>query len=343
MQLITTVLQKLSLASLLTLGTLATAPTVVRSAPVPTLDQIPYITSKDASVMMPTYTATAPEPRMTIVKNSIVDVAVANGSFKTLTAALKAAGLVETLKGNGPFTVFAPTDAAFAKLPKGTVEMLLKPENKATLVRILTYHVVSGNVLSTDLKSGQVRTLEGSPINVMIGKNGVMINQSTVQAADVKASNGVIHVIDTVLMPQADMAKNTIVDVAVANGSFKTLTAALKAAGLVETLKGNGPFTVFAPTDAAFAKLPKGTVEMLLKPENKAALVRILTYHVVSGNVLSTDLKSGQVRTLEGSPVNVMVGKDGVMINKSTVKAADVKASNGVIHVIDTVLMPPSN
>ena len=342
MQLITTVLQKLSLASLLTLGTLATVPTVVRSAPVPTLDQIPYITSKDEAVMMPTYTAAALEPMTNMAKNTIVDVAVANGSFKTLTAALKAAGLIETLKGNGPFTVFAPTDAAFAKLPKGTVEMLLKPENKATLVRILTYHVVSGNVLSTDLKSGQVSTLEGSPVNVMIGKDGVMINKSTVQAADVRASNGVIHVIDNVLMPQADMAKNTIVDVAVANGSFKTLTAALKAAGLVETLQGDGPFTVFAPTDAAFAKLPAGTVEMLLKPENKATLARILTYHVVSGNVLSTDLKSGQVKTIEGSPVNVMIDKNGVMINQSTVKAADVKASNGVIHVIDTVLMPPS-
>jgi uncharacterized surface protein with fasciclin (FAS1) repeats len=197
MQLTTTVLQKLSLASLLTLGALATAPVVVLSAPVPTPDQFPYITPKDESGMMP-------QPETNMVRNTIVDVAVANGSFKTLTAALKAAGLVETLEGNGPFTMFAPTDAAFAKLPAGTVEMLLKPENKAALVRILTYHVVSGNVFSTDLKSGQVKTLEGSPVNVMIGKNGVMINQSTVQAANVKASNGVIHVIDTVLMPPSN-------------------------------------------------------------------------------------------------------------------------------------------
>ena len=213
MQLTTTVLQKLSLASLLTLGTLATLPTVVRSAPIPTPDQFPYITSKDEACMcmMPTYTTSPSEPvtsaprSMTnMANNTIVDVAVANGSFKTLTAALNAAGLVETLKGNGPFTVFAPTDAAFAKLPAGTVEMLLKPENKATLVRVLTYHVVSGNVLSTDLKSGQVNTVEGSPVNVMISRDGVMVNQSTVKAADVKASNGVIHVIDTVLMPPSN-------------------------------------------------------------------------------------------------------------------------------------------
>jgi uncharacterized surface protein with fasciclin (FAS1) repeats len=204
MQLTTNVFQKLSLAGLLTVGALAASPAVVLSAPVPTPDQFPYITPKYEEGMMPTYTTSTPEPMTNMAKNTIVDVAVANGSFKTLTAALKAAGLVETLEGNGPFTVFAPTDAAFAKLPAGTVEMLLKPENKAVLVRILTYHVVSGNVLSTDLKSGEVNTLEGSPVKVMIGSGGVMVNNSTVQAADVKASNGVIHVIDTVLMPPSN-------------------------------------------------------------------------------------------------------------------------------------------
>ena len=204
MQLTTNVFQKLSLASLLTLGALATSPAVVLSAPVPTPDQFPYITPKDGDGMMPTYTTSTPQPMTNMAKNTIVDVAVANGSFKTLTAALKAAGLVETLQGVGPFTVFAPTDAAFAKLPAGTVEMLLKPENKSTLVRILTYHVVSGNVLSTNLKSGQVKTVEGSPVKVMIGSGGVMVNNATVQAADVKASNGVIHVIDTVLMPPSN-------------------------------------------------------------------------------------------------------------------------------------------
>ena len=131
-----------------------------------------------------------------------------------------------------------------------------------------------------------------------------------------------------------------IVETAIKAGSFNTLVTAVKAAGLVDTLKGNGPFTVFAPTDAAFAKLPKGTVETLLKPENKAQLVKILTYHVVSGEVLSTTLKSGKVKTVEGDTVNVLVQKSGVTINKSKVTAVDVKASNGVIHVIDTVLMP---
>ena len=135
-------------------------------------------------------------------------------------------------------------------------------------------------------------------------------------------------------------SEKTIVQIASTNGSFKTLTAALKAAGLIETLSSPGPFTVFAPTDAAFAALPKGTVEKLLKPENKAMLVKILTYHVVSGEVLSSSLKTGNVKTVEGSPVMVKVGTRGVMVNNARVLKADIKASNGVIHVIDRVIMP---
>jgi uncharacterized surface protein with fasciclin (FAS1) repeats len=135
--------------------------------------------------------------------------------------------------------------------------------------------------------------------------------------------------------------KKDIVDVAAENGSFNTLVAAIKAAGLVETLKGKGPFTVFAPTDEAFAKLPEGTVEMLLKPENKDKLAAILTYHVVSGKVMSTDVvKIDSAATVQGQMLMVEVVDGNVMINKAKVIMADVKASNGVIHVIDTVLMP---
>jgi uncharacterized surface protein with fasciclin (FAS1) repeats len=146
---------------------------------------------------------------------------------------------------------------------------------------------------------------------------------------------------DTPSMTQTRETGN-IIQVAEANGSFKTLTAALKAAGLDKTLASGGPYTVFAPTDAAFAALPEGTVEKLLKPENRATLVKILTYHVVSGENLSTSLKSGQVKTLEGAPVGVNVSSTGVMVNTAKVVKADVKASNGVIHVIDKVMLPPS-
>lgn len=139
-------------------------------------------------------------------------------------------------------------------------------------------------------------------------------------------------------------ADKDIVETAVAAGQFKTLAAALGAAGLVNTLKGPGPFTVFAPTDAAFAKLPEGTVATLLKPENKAALTAILTYHVVAGKVMAADVvKLAKARTVNGADVTITVSNGTVMINNATVTAADIVASNGVIHVIDTVLLPPRN
>ena len=136
-------------------------------------------------------------------EKDIVDTAVAAGSFNTLATALKAAGLVDTLKGKGPFTVFAPTDAAFAKLPAGTVEDLLKPENKAKLVSILTYHVVSGAVSSAQVaKMTSARTVEGQSVKISTKGGGVMIDNANVVKADVLASNGVIHVIDSVILPQ---------------------------------------------------------------------------------------------------------------------------------------------
>ncbi len=134
-----------------------------------------------------------------------------------------------------------------------------------------------------------------------------------------------------------------IVDTAIAAGSFKTLVAAVQAAGLVDTLKGEGPFTVFAPTDAAFAKLPEGTVENLLKPENKATLIKILTYHVVAGKVLAKDVvKLHNATTVAGPDVMIKAGK-GVKVNDSNVVKTDIVTSNGVIHVIDAVLMPPTH
>jgi uncharacterized surface protein with fasciclin (FAS1) repeats len=136
----------------------------------------------------------------------------------------------------------------------------------------------------------------------------------------------------------------TIVDIAVGNPDFSTLVTALKAAGLVETLQGAGPFTVFAPTNAAFAKLPAGTVEGLLKPENKAQLTAILTYHVVPGKVLAADvLKLSSAKTVQGGDVKISAAGGSVKVNDATVTATDIAGSNGVIHVIDTVILPPSN
>lgn len=281
-----------------------------------------------------------PQPTPTEAPKTIVDLAVADGRFNTLVAAVQAAGLVDTLKGEGPFTVFAPTDDAFAKLPAGTLDELLKPENKQKLVDILTYHVVAGKVMAADVtKLSEAETLLGTPVMINVNGNMVKINDSNVVITDVEASNGVIHVIDSVLLPPAD-----VVDSALADERFSTLAAAIKAAGLVDTLKGNGPFTVFAPTNEAFAKLPVGTLDELLKPENKDTLIKILTYHVIPGRYNSKAL-AGQteVATVEGNTVEIQSQGSTLKVNDASVIVADVLARNGIIHAIDTVILPPKD
>lgn len=270
---------------------------------------------------------------------SVVDIIVNSPEHDTLEAAVIAAELADDLSGPGPFTVFAPTDAAFAALPDGTIETLLA-DPTGTLAQILLYHVVGGQALSTDLSDGQtITTLLGEDITVTIGMNGVMINNATVVVADITATNGVVHVIDAVLLPPAPQPI-TVVDVIVNSDVHNTLEAAVVAAGLVETLSGTGPFTVFAPTDAAFAALPAGTVETLLA-DPTGTLTDILLYHVVGAEALSTDLTNGQtVTTLLGQNVTVTINADGVFINNAQVTVADIVTDNGVIHVIDAVLLP---
>jgi len=272
--------------------------------------------------------------------SDLVDTAVAAGKFKTLVAAVQAAQLVETLKSPGPFTVFAPTDEAFAKLPAGTVESLLKPENRDQLKAVLTYHVVPGKWLAKDIATltGAV-SVQGQRLDFKVVEGGVRIDEATVVAADVMSSNGVIHVIDRVILP----ASKDLVATAAGAGTFKTLLAAAKAAGLAETLAKEGPFTLFAPTDDAFAKLPAGTVESLLKPENKAQLATILKLHVVKGRIYSADaLKAGKANSLDGLPLAISMGEKFATVNGARLLATDLDASNGVVHVIDTVLLQPA-
>ncbi len=295
-----------------------------------------------AATAIPEPTAT-PEPML----KDIVDTAVADGRFTTLVAAVGAAGLVDTLKGEGPFTVFAPTDDAFAALPAGTVDELLKPENKQNLTDILLYHVVSGKVMAADVTAlTSAPTVLGKDVAVKIDMGNVYINEAKVIITDIVTSNGIIHVIDAVLLPPSEdamMEKKTIVDIAVADGRFNTLVAAVTAAELVETLSGEGPFTVFAPTDDAFAALPAGTVDSLLLPENKQQLTDILLYHVVSGKVMAADVVTlTSAPTVLGKDVTITV-KDGKVFLNDTVQViiTDIEASNGVIHVIDAVLLPP--
>ena len=157
--------------------------------------------SKTATPATTPATAAMTDGTTAMTTGNIVEVASANGSFKTLVAAVTAAGLAETLSGPGPFTVFAPTDAAFAALPAGLVDKLLLPANKETLAKILTYHVVSGKVLAADVKTGDVKSVEGSTLALKVADGKVMVDAATVTTADVMASNGVIHVIDKVLVP----------------------------------------------------------------------------------------------------------------------------------------------
>jgi transforming growth factor-beta-induced protein len=269
----------------------------------------------------------------------IVDTAVGAGQFSTLAAALQAADLVETLKGPGPFTVFAPTDAAFAKVDAETLRSLLLPENKSQLTGILTYHVVSGRVLAADaFKLGGAATVNGQKISVNATDRGAFINKSKLSSIDIICSNGVIHVIDDVMLPTSD----TIPVVAEKAGVFATLLAAVTTAELAETLSGPGPFTVFAPTDEAFAKLPAGTVQSLLKPENRQQLVNLLTYHVASGRLYAVDLlKAGQGTSLQGSTFRVNASGGTAKVNAATLLTTDIDAANGVIHIIDSVLTPP--
>ena len=312
----------------------------------------------------------APAPPPPAGPKTIVDIAVATPDLSTLVAALKAGDLVKTLSGKGPFTVFAPTNEAFAALPAGALAYLLKPENKAQLDAVLTYHVVSGKIRGQDLLDGEkITTVEGQKLSVRLLGKEIFINSAKVTIGDVNASNGIVHIIDGVLIPPPPPAppgpgpppggKNTVVDLAVATPDLSTLVATLKAGDLVTTLQGLGPFTVFAPTNEAFDRLPFGALAYLLKPENKAQLDAVLTYHVVAGpRVFASDLRNGQkIKTVEGRELVVRIepAQPGsklpgpkIFINNARVTTPPngvianngINASNGVVHILDTVLNP---
>jgi len=262
----------------------------------------------------------------------IVDTAVGAGSFKTLVTAVRSAGLVDTLKGSGPFTVFAPTDDAFDKLPKGTVQSLLKPESKDKLTAILTLHVVPGRLAAADVtRMPRAGTVQGTDLLFATDKKGVKVDRARVVKADVFATNGVIHVIDSVLLPK------DIVETAAVAGKFDTLLAAAKAAGLVDALKApDANLTVFAPTDDAFGALPAGTVEGLLRPANRERLAAILKYHVLPQTLILT---SRAPETLQGGALDLRAS-GALRVNEANIVLADVRATNGVVHVIDSVLLP---
>jgi transforming growth factor-beta-induced protein len=378
----------------------------------------------DKVILPPSMTATSEEDAMMEETPDIVDIAVNDGRFSTLVTALQAAELVDTLKGDGPFTVFAPTDDAFAALPEGTLDSLLA--DIPALTNVLLYHVVPGKVMANDVVNLEsADTVEGESISITVQDGNVMANNANVIITDIEGKNGVIHVIDAVILPpsmtaaseedammeeamgesvasctdytvQADdwlskiaekelgdvlaypqlaeatnaaaaqsskyaminnpdiieigqvicipgnsMTSNSIVDIAVNDGRFTTLVTALQAADLVNTLSGEGPFTVFAPTDDAFAALPEGTLDSLLA--DIPALTNVLLYHVVPGKVMAADVVNLEsADTVLGQPVSISVEDGTVKVDEANVIITDIEGSNGVIHVIDAVLIPAS-
>ena len=279
-------------------------------------------------------------PAFMAAQTTVVDIIVESDIHNTLEAAVIAAELDGPLSGEGPFTVFAPTDDAFAALPDGVVEALLM-DPTGDLADILTYHVLAANVGSADLTDGQVATtLFGDDVTVTINADGIFINDAQVIVADLVADNGVVHVIDAVLLPSPAVPA-TVVDIIVESDHHNTLEAAVIAAELAGPLSGEGPFTVFAPTDAAFDALPDGMLEMLLM-DPTGDLADILTYHVLAADVRAADLSDGQVATtLLGEDITVTINTDGIFINDAEVIVANILAENGVVHVIDAVLTPP--
>lgn len=278
---------------------------------------------------------------------SALGVAQSNPGFSILVEAVNAAGLSDTLNGPGPITVFAPTDAAFAALlaELGTTKEALLA-NKALLTAVLTYHVIPAKVERAQVSPGQpVTTAQGGIFKIDTGASGLTItdgrNRSArITATDLAARNGVVHVIDRVLLP----ADKTVVQTAQALPGFGLLVDAVLAADLAGALSAPGPFTVFAPTDAAFAALlaELGVTKEALFAD-KALLTQVLTYHVVPGRVLRAQVPVGTpVATLQGQTFTV---DSGLAITdqrgrRAAITTTDVLATNGVIHVIDRVILP---
>lgn len=277
----------------------------------------------------PTLSCTSDNTIFTIIANS--------EDHNTLEAALLAADLAGVLAGEEEYTVFAPTDAAFEAIDAVLLEALLA-DPEGLLSDILLYHVAEGTTLSGDLSDGQViTTVNGQDVTITIDGANVMVNDAMVTVADLTADNGVVHVIDAVLLPSV---LTTVYDIVVDSPDHTTLETAIDLAGLDGALSGDaGNVTLFAPTDDAFDNLPDGVLDALLA-DPEGDLAEVLLYHVVEGFNISANLSDGDVATLFGEEVTISIDGDNVMVNDAMVTVADLVAINGVVHVIDAVLVP---
>jgi len=274
---------------------------------------------------------------------NIVELAQATPDLSTLVTALTAADLTGTLAGIGPFTVFAPTNEAFAKIDTKALTDLLA--NKKELVKVLEYHVLAANFSMRELMAVKIAsTIEGETVKVSDGAT-ITVGNANVLQADVLATNGFVHIIDSVLnvpsLPPLPLCCLNIVELAESQPDLSTLVAALVAGKLTDTLSGTGPFTVFAPTNEAFAKIPAADLQKLLA--NIKELDTVLEYHVLSGTFKMQELMAAKsIATLEGAEVTISAKGSVIKVNDAQVVTADVAATNGIVHLIDTVLSVPT-
>ena len=272
---------------------------------------------------------------------TIVELAQGTADLSTLVAAVsKAPDVLNSLSQNLPgitYTVFAPNNAAFAAVPKAALDMLLG--DVVALTSALNYHVILGTIGSADLTERDYPTMNGNKVTVVKKDGAFYVNGAKVITPDVTADNGVVHIVDQFIQPTRN-----VVELAVAETELSTFVTAVKAAQLDTALSGNGPFTVFAPTNAAFAALPKATLDFLLAPANKANLQTILNYHVLNQAVASTAIKEGTIEvdtnTKRPPTLSITRNKQVITVGDAKVLDADNVGANGVLHTIDKVLIP---
>lgn len=295
----------------------------------------------------------AAEPVATAASNSKL--------LTTLATAVGEAGLAETLNGEGPFTVFAPANSAFGEVPADDLDALLADE--AALSQVLTYHVVAGELSPEELiEAGTVETVQGESLTIAEYRDSFTVDGADVLCGNIPVANGVVYVIDEVMLPDAvaapvsgpvgplcqaipaeavaSLAGLPVASAAAAVDQLSTLTTAVEVAGVGETLNGEGPFIVFAPVDDAFAKVPADTLSGLL--EDPEALTNVLTYHVVAGSQSAADLiQAGTVETLQESDIDIAKDGDSLTVNGASVLCGPIPVANGQVYLIDGVLLPP--
>lgn len=268
---------------------------------------------------------------------TIVETLANTSQLSKLADVLKKANITNGLNGTGPFTVFAPSDSAFSAMDQTELNRLTGTNDTTNLTKLIAYHLLPYSmVVGNGTNSTLLKTIEGNYLVMTVNASGVFINNAKVTTTNIVCTNGVVFIIDKVLT-----TPKTVLQTAQDSGSFTKLMSAINAANLTSTLNGTGPFTVFAPNDAAFGKLDQAILNKLISSD-RANLTKLLTYHVVSGMVPSFQLKNGTVTTLEGEKLNVTVNGTTIKVGNVTVITANIICSNGIIHVIDQVLVPPS-